>query len=110
MVDWLGMNQGGVVHGMMDWSMMNWSMMDWSVMDWMVRAGMVDRSAMMDGSMTNTKIPLLPPSRVTGLQARLVSRDGLLHHLHLQLQLLSCGQQGQRDRQQRYEELLEISI
>ena len=79
-------------------------MMDWSMMDWMVRSGMVD------GSMTNPEISLLPPSRIIVLSARLVSRDWLLQHLHLQLQVVSGGHDGQRDGQERYEELLATII
>ena len=105
MVHWLGMNQGRMVHGMMDRSMM-----DWGMMDWMVRSGVVDRTGVMDGSMANTEISLLPPSWVIVLLAGLVGRDGLLHHLHLVLQVVSGGQEGQGDCQQRYEELLALLV
>ena len=109
MMDRLGMNQGSVVHGMMDWSMMDWGMMDWGMMD----RGMMDRmvrAGMVDGSMANPEISLLPPSRVIVLSARLVGRDWLLHHLHLQLQVVGGGHDGQRDDQERYEEVLAMSL
>ena len=101
-VDRLSMNQGGVVYGMMNRGMMDWSMMDWSMMDWVV-----DRAGMVDGGMANTEISLLSE---TVFCARLVSRDWLLHHLHLHLQVVSCCHERQRDHQQRYEELLAISL
>ena len=97
-MDRLGVNQGCVVDGVMDRSMMDWSMVDRSMVDWVV-----DRAGVVDGSMANTEISLLPESIFS---TRLVGRDLLLHHLHLQLQVISCGHQGQRHRQQRYEEVL----
>ena len=100
-MDRLGVNQGGVVDGVMNRSVVDRAgMMDWSVVD-----GVVDRPGVVDGSVANTEVSLLPESIFS---ARLVGRDLLLHHLHLQLQVISCGHQGQRHRQQRYEELLAI--
>ena len=95
MVDWLGVNQGSMVHCMVDWGMMDWSMVDWSMMNWMVWPGVVDRSGVVDGSMTNTEVSLLSAARVTvpyALHARLVGGHGLLHHLHLHLQVVCGGQ------------------
>ena len=95
MVDRLGVNQGCVVDGVMDRSVMDWSMVDW----------VVDRAGVVDGSVANTEVSLLPESIFsTGL----VGRDLLLHHLHLKLQVISCGHQGQRHCQQRYEEVLVV--